>query len=251
MEKNKLLKTIGRYFMNGQCDKAVLKIKNKKLESHFFDNTEQCVGTIKVDDFDLQDSVLGLGSTQSFLNILKPFGEKIQFKIEGDDDNSSKILMSDGVFNSRYYLFDKSVITQVEIDESGLGDVGLEFKLNTEFIANFKKAKDAIADSKHFAIVSDDKSTRCVINYNQTTNNHILFKFTPDIKNSDDIKLVFDTTVFSEVINANIDFTEATLQVFINCQDFGGNILLITFKGLDWESSYYIIPKVLQTKDEE
>jgi hypothetical protein len=250
MEKDKLLKTIGRYFMNGQCDKAVLKIKNKTLESHFFDNTEQCVGKIRVSDFDLQDSVLGLGSTQSFLNILKPFGEKIQFKIEGDDENSSKILMSDGTFNSRYYLFDKSVIPQIEIDETGLGDVALEFKLNTEFIANFKKAKDAISDSKHFAIVSDDKSTRCVINYNQTTNNHILFKFTPDIKNSDDIKLVFDTSVFSEVINANIDFTEATLQIFKNCKDFD-NILLITFKGLDWESSYYIIPKVLQTKDEE
>jgi hypothetical protein len=250
MQKDKLLKTIGRYFMNGQCDKAVLKIKNKILESHFFDNSEQCVGTIKVKDFDLQDSVLGLGSTQSFLKILNPFADEIKFKIEGEDNNSSKILMSDGVFNSRYYLFDKSVIPQIEIDKEGLGDLVLEFNLNTEFISNFKKAKDAISDSKHFAIISDNKNTRCVINYNQQTNNHILFKFEPKIKESDNIKLAFDTQVFSEVINANMDFTEAKLQIFANCKDFE-NILLILFKGSDWESSYYIIPKILQNKEEE
>ena len=250
MQKEKLIKTIGKYFLNGQSKGAVLKIKDKILTSNFFTDTQQCVGELKVTDFDLQDSVLGIGATQGFLNILKPFGDEIQFKIEGDSDNSSKILMADKTFKSRYYLFDKSVIPQVEISAGGLGDIVLEFEINSEFIANFKKAKEAISDSNHFAIVSDDKNTRCVINYNQSTNNHILFNFVPQIKESDDIKLVFDIATFNEVLNANNDFSSAKLQVYANCTDFN-DILLITFEGIDWAAKYYIIPKLMATKDED
>lgn len=245
MQKEKLIKTINRYFLNNSVPQAVLKVENNTLTSKFLDNNQLCVGYIKVDDFQLNDCELGVGNTTSLLNILKPFSDEIKMKVDNDEEiGSIKLLMSDGNFNSRYYLFSPKSIPQVSIEESGLGDIILEFKLNSDFFTNFKKAKESISDSNHFAIVSDEKSTRCIINYNTNTSNHILFKFEPDNKNSNDIKLVFDSNLFLNIINNNSDYTECNIIIYNNCQNIN-DLMIIDIKGADYESKYYLIPKII------
>ena len=250
MEKNKLIKTINRYYLNGKTEGAVLEIKDNTLKSNFIDDSNTCVGVLKVDDFNFNNSVLGLGNTASFLQLLKPFDDDIRVKVDDGEENiGAKIIMSDGNFNSRYYLFSPEVISKVEIDEKGLGDIALEFELDNLFINNFKKSKDAISGCNHFAIVSDNKSTRCIINYNQSTNNHILFKFDVKEKNKD-VKLIFDLNIFNEILNNNTDFTESKLTIYSNCKDFD-NIMIIYLKGNDWECKYYFIPKKINSDTEE
>ena len=95
MNKQKLVRFINKYYLNGIADSVVLKSNSseQKLVTKFVSSDKTLLGIIQMDRWNFEDANIGVYTTEQLLKLLSVLDEDINVSItkSGDKTISMKI----------------------------------------------------------------------------------------------------------------------------------------------------------------
>lgn len=234
MKKDKINNIIKKYHLNGTIDSVKWSVgADKAVDVNFVSPDRTLVGSLRCIDVDIEESELGIYTTAQFQKLLSVFGDDINTSMLKVDGIARTLNMSDGESSVTYMLSDLSVIP-IAGKPKNTPEFQLKIKIDSEFISKFNKAKSALPDVSHVTFnckggknemiigYSSNNTTRITIPINATVNGELTYKS-------------FNSNYLKEVLSANTDATEATIEV----SDAG--LMMITYKGSDFTSTYFLV----------
>lgn len=238
MEKTKLDGFIKRYNLNG-CVESVKVESSKddnKLKTRFISEEKHVLGTVELKGENFGNSELGVLDTAKLKQLLGVLGNDISVSTVEHDGRIISLNFADGSTKVNCMLADISVIPKVPNMKS-LPDWDVVLPLNKEFMSRFIKAKGALPEVNTFTLLMSKKSGKLemVIGYSSINSNRVSIEVEPE-KDKDSVSdpISFSAKYFREILSANSDATEATLNVSSK------GLAFIEFETSDYSSQYYL-----------
>ena len=70
MHKQKLVRFINKYYLNGTVNSVILNSKSSKLAARFISGDKTLLGELEMDKWQFEDSEVGIYSTEQLLKLL-------------------------------------------------------------------------------------------------------------------------------------------------------------------------------------
>ena len=112
MHKQKLVRFINKYYLNGTVNSVVLNSKSNKLLARFISGDKTLLGELEMDKWQFEDSEVGIYSTEQLLKLLSVLDEDINVTINKAGDKSIALKVSDSSSSVNYMLSDTSIISK-------------------------------------------------------------------------------------------------------------------------------------------
>jgi len=234
MKKKQLTGFIDKYHLAGNANSVRLDVKDKKLSCNFITDDQNVVGSISMDNFDINDVTLGVYATSQLTKLLTALDDDIEFKVNNADSTAFSINLSDKTTDVTFMLADLSVIRQVP-GMKQLPDFNVKIKLTKDFADKFVKSKNALPETENFAIESDALGTNMILNYSTLNTNRITWPTTPEGEASDLKATCFSANLFKEILVANKEHETGFIEVS------SAGLARVSFTGKDYSSTYYLV----------
>jgi len=235
MNKQKLVRFISKYYLNGIVNSVVLnsKSKSQQLSARFVSGDKSLLGELTMDKWDFEDSDIGVYNTEQLIKLLSVMDEDINVSLTKSGDKSIAIKVSDSFSSVNYMLSDTSIINKPPQLKS-VPEFELNIDVTPQFISKFIAGKGALGETDNFTILTDDVSTKVVIGYASVNTNRVIIPVnTSKFSNIENVS--FNASVFKEVLSANKECESATFEVSSE------GLSRITFKVDDYKSTYYLV----------
>ena len=233
MEKKKLISFIDKYHLAGNANSVKLEIKNKTLHCKFITDDQNVIGSVTMNNFDIEDCILGVYATAQLTKLLTALDDDIEFKVNNADGTAFSIKISDKTTKVTFMLADLSVIRQVP-DLKNTPDWNVSFELTKDFTDKFIKSKNALPETENFAVQSNNGRTEMILNYSTLNTNRITWPI--NIPGASDLSATcFSANLFKEILQANKDCEYGELSVS------SAGLAKVVFKHAEGESSYYLV----------
>ena len=95
MKKKQLTGFIDKYHLAGNANSVRLDVKDKKLSCNFITDDQNVVGSVSMDNFDINDVTLGVYATSQLTKLLTALDDDIEFKVNNADNTAFSINLSD------------------------------------------------------------------------------------------------------------------------------------------------------------
>jgi len=234
MEKKQLTGFIDKYHLAGNANSVRLDVKDNKLNCNFITDDQNVVGSVSMDNFDIDDVTLGVYATSQLTKLLTALDNDVTMRVNNADETAYSINLSDKTTNVTFMLADLSVIRQVPAMKQ-LPDFNVKIKLTKDFADKFVKSKNALPETENFAIESDAMGTNMILNYSTLNTNRITWPTTPEGEQSDLKATCFSANLFKEILVANKDAEEGFIEVS------HAGLARVSFTGKDYSSTYYLV----------
>ena len=234
MKKTQITSFIEKYHLAGNANSVRLDIKDKKMSCNFITDDQNVVGSVSMDDFDIEDVTLGVYATSQLTKLLTALDEDVTLRVNNADGTAFSINLSDKTTDVTFMLADLSVIRQVPAMKQ-LPDFNVKIKLTKDFASKFVKSKNALPETENFAIESDALGTNMILNYSTLNTNRITWPTTPEGEASDLKATCFSANLFKEILVANKDAESGCIEVS------EAGLARVTFTGKDYSSTYYLV----------
>jgi len=234
MEKRKLTSFIDKYYLAGSANSVGLNVKDKTLSCEFITDDQNVVGSVSMNDFDVEDGTLGVYTTSQLTKLLTALDENIDVKVNKADNAAFSINVADKTTNVTFMLADLSVIRQVP-QMKGLPDFGVKIKLTKDFADKFIKSKNALPETENFAVESNGSGTKMILNYSTLNTNRITWPIIPETSTNDLSATCFSANLFKEILSANKDADEGYIEVS------KAGLARVSFTGKTYTSTYYLV----------
>ena len=234
MEKKQLTGFIDKYHLAGNANSVRLDVKDKKLSCNFITDDQNVVGSVSMDNFDIDDVTLGVYATSQLTKLLTALDEDIKFKVNDADGTAFSINLSDTTTNITFMLADLSVIRQVP-QMKQLPDFNVKIKLTKDFVDKYVRSKNALPETENFAVESDALGTEMILNYSTLNTNRITWPVTPEGESSDLPAVCFSANLLKEILVANKDAETGIIEVS------SAGLARVSFTGKDYSSTYYLV----------
>ena len=234
MEKNQITSFIDKYHLAGNANSVRLDIKDKTLSCNFITDDQNVVGSVSMDNFDVDDVTLGVYATSQLTKLLTALDDAITLRVNHADGTAFSIYISDKTTDVTFMLADLSVIRQVPAMKQ-LPDFNVKIKLTKDFADKFVKSKNALPETENFAIESDAMGTNMILNYSTLNTNRITWPTTPEGQSSDLKATCFSANLFKEILVANKDAETGYIEVS------SAGLAKVSFTGKDYTSTYYLV----------
>lgn len=228
MEKEKIIKFISKYNLNGNIESVIWKSENDELKTKFISDNKKLLGELHMKNIAFPECNIGINTTsqlKSFLSILDNFVniEITDTSLGINDDNTTV----------NYMLADTSIIPSTP-NLKYLPEMDILINLDKKFIETFIKSKNALSNINNFTVISSEGKAKIVIGHSNNNSNKISFEACT-LKGSKGIKnMSFLSDLFKEILVANKDFQYGTFEI----SDKG--ISKIEFSGQDYVSTYFL-----------
>ena len=233
MNKQKLVRFINKYYLNGTVNSVILNSKSSKLAARFISGDKTLLGELEMDKWQFEDSEVGIYSTEQLLKLLSVLDEDINVTINKAGDKSIALKVSDASSSVNYMLSDISIISKPPQLKS-VPNFELKIDVTPNFMNKFISGKSALAETDNFTVITDGSETKLVIGYASINTNRVIIPVTTtESSNIDNVS--FNANVFKEVLGANKECESATLEVS------SGGLARIAFKVDDYEVTYYLV----------
>ena len=235
MNKQKLVRFINKYYLNGIADSVVLKSNSTKelLSTRFVSSDKTLLGVIQMNKGNFEDADIGIYTTEQLLKLLSVLDEDINITITRAGDKALSMKLSDSLSSVNYMLSDPSII-----DEPPQLRTTPTFELSIDItptvISKFISGKSALPDTTTFTVITDNGDTQLVIGYSTVNTNRVNIPVTTSEFYSLD-KVSFNAEYFSNILIANKECESATLQVSSE------GIAKIDFKIDEYTSTYWLV----------
>tara|TARA_R110001632_G_scaffold204330_5_gene327815 strand:- start:115 stop:834 length:720 start_codon:yes stop_codon:yes gene_type:complete len=234
MEKKQLTGFIDKYHLAGNANSVRLDVKDKQLKCNFITDDQNVVGSVSMDNFDVEDVTLGVYATSQLTKLLTALDNDIKMRINNADGTAYSINLSDKTTNVTFMLADLSVIRQVPAMKQ-LPDFNVKIKLTKDFADKFVKSKNALPETENFAIESDAMGTNMILNYSTLNTNRITWPTTPEGEQVDLKATCFSANLFKEILVANKEAETGFIEVS------SAGLARVSFTGKDYSSTYYLV----------
>jgi len=233
MEKKKLISFIDKYHLAGNANSVKLEIKDKTLHCKFITDDQNVIGSVTMDNFDIDDGELGIYATSQLTKLLTALDDTVDFKVNKADSSAFSIKISDKTTKVTFMLADLSVIRQVP-DLKNTPDWNVSFELTKDFTDKFIKSKNALPETENFAVQSNNGTTEMILNYSTLNTNRITWPL--NIPDATDLSATcFSANLFKEILQANKDCEYGELNVS------NAGLAKVVFKLAEGTSTYYLV----------
>ena len=234
MNKQKLVRFINKYYLNGIVNSVILNSNSNKLSARFISGDKSLLGELHMDRWDFEDSEIGIYNTEQLLKLLSVLDEDINTTISKAGDKSIALKVTDSSSSVNYMLSDVSIINKPP-QLKMLPEFELSIDVTPQFINKFIAGKSALSETDNFTVITDDTSTKLVIGYASINTNRVTIPVTSTRKFSNIENVSFNANIFKEVLIANKECESATLEVSSE------GLSKITFKIDDYTVTYWLV----------
>ena len=233
MHKQKLVRFINKYYLNGTVNSVILNSKSSKLAARFISGDKTLLGELEMDKWQFEDSEVGIYSTEQLLKLLSVLDEDINVTINKAGDKSIALKVSDASSSVNYMLSDISIISKPPQLKS-VPNFELKIDVTPNFMNKFISGKSALAETDNFTVITDGSETKLVIGYASINTNRVIIPVTTtESSNIDNVS--FNANIFKEVLTANKECESATLEVSSE------GLSKITFRVDDFSVTYWLV----------
>jgi len=235
MNKQKLVRFINKYYLNGIADSVVLKSSSheQKLITRFVSSDKTLLGTIQMDKWDFEDANIGIYTTEHLFKLLCVLDEDIKVLIPKAGNKYYSIQVSDSVSSINYMLSDISIINEPPPLQN-IPNFELSINVTSTILNKFISGKSALPDSTTFTVITGETSTKLVIGYSSANTNRVTIPVvTSEFSSIDNVS--FNAEYFKEILDANKECESAFLQVSSE------GLAKIIFKVDDYTATYWLV----------
>ena len=235
MNKQKLVRFINKYYLNGIADSVVLKSNSseQKLVTRFVSSDKTLLGIIQMDRWNFEDANIGVYTTEQLLKLLSVLDEDINVSITKSGDKTISMKISDSLSSVNYMLSDPSIINEPP-QLQNIPNFELSVNVTPSVINKFISGKSALQDTSTFTVITDETSTKLVIGYSSVNTNRVTIPvITSDFTSIDNVS--FNAEYFSQILLANKECESAFLQISSE------GLAKINFKIDDYKSTYWLV----------
>ena len=235
MNKQKLVRFINKYYLNGIADSVVLKSNSneQKLFTRFVSSDKTLLGIIQMDRWNFEDVNIGIYTTEQLLRLLSVLDEDINVSITKAGDKAISMKISDSSSSVNYMLSDPSIINEPP-QLQNIPNFELSINVTPSVINKFISGKSALQDTTTFTVVTDETSTKLVIGYSSVNTNRVTIPVTTSSFTSID-NVSFNAEYFSQILLANKECESAILQVSSQ------GLIKIDFKIDNYVATYWLV----------
>ena len=235
MNKQKLVRFINKYYLNGIADSVVLKSNSneQKLYTRFVSNDKTLLGVIQMDSWNFEDANIGVYTTEQLLRLLSVLDEDISVSLTKSEDKAISLKISDLLSSVNYMLSDPSIINEPP-QLQNIPNFELSINVTPSVINKFISGKSALQDTSTFTVITDETSTKLVIGYSTVNTNRVTIPVvTSEFSHIDNVS--FNAEYFSSILVANKECESAFLQVSSQ------GLAKIIFKIDDYTATYWLV----------
>jgi len=235
MNKQKLVRFINKYYLNGIVNSVVLSSKSdsQQLSARFISGDKNLLGDLTMDKWNFEDSNIGVYNTEQLIKLLDVLDEDINLALTKSGDKALSLKVNDGASSINYMLSDTSIINDPPQMKT-IPDFELSVDVTPQFINKFIAGKGALAEADNFTVLTDGTNTKIVIGYAVTNTNRVTIPVTTS-RVSDIDKVSFSASMFKEILIANKECESATLEISSQ------GLSKINFKVDDYTSTYWLV----------
>jgi len=235
MNKQKLVRFINKYYLNGIADSVVLKSNSneQKLYTRFVSSDKTLLGVIQMDSWNFEDANIGVYTTEQLLKLLSVLDEDITVSLTKSEDKAISLKISDLLSSVNYMLSDISIINEPP-QLQNIPNFELSINVTPSVINKFISGKSALQDTTTFTVITDEISTKLVIGYSSVNTNRVTIPVTTsDFTSIDNVS--FNADYFSQILLANKECESAILQVSSQ------GLIKINFKIDNYVATYWLV----------
>tara|TARA_B100000287_G_C20572012_1_gene756949 strand:+ start:546 stop:1265 length:720 start_codon:yes stop_codon:yes gene_type:complete len=233
MQKTKLNRFIQKYNLNGNVNSVKWSAKDNTLSTKFVTSDKSLMGTVTVDNLQMDDGDVGVYTTDQLVKLLGVLGEDVTMDVSRAGDKAYSLKVKNGVVSIDYTLSDLSVIPDPP-QLKRLPDFQTQIKVDSSFIDTFIKGKSALSEAETFTIVNGNRGPEVIIGFSSTNSNRVNIPVEVTSNGLTD-NISFNANLFRDVLSANKECTSATLEVS------NDGLARINFKVDDYDSTYYVV----------
>ena len=235
MNKQKLVRFINKYYLNGIADSVVLKSNSskQKLSTRFVSSDKTLLGVIQMDSWNFEDANIGVYTTEQLLKLLSVLDEDITVSLTKSKDKAISLKISDLLSSVNYMLSDPSIINEPPQLQS-IPNFELSINVTSSVINKFISGKSALQDTTTFTVVTDEIYTKLIIGYSSVNTNRVTIPVTTSSFTSID-NVSFNAEYFSQILLANKECESAILQVSSQ------GLIKIDFKIDNYVATYWLV----------
>ena len=234
MQKSKLDKFIQKYSLGGNVNSVKWKSDGNTLSTAFITPDKSLLGTVSVDNINVETSELGVYQTDQLQKLLGVLGDDVNLTLTKAGDKAVSLKVKNDTVSVDYVLSDLSVIPDPPALKR-LPDFQTKVKLDSQFIDTFIKGKSALADVDMFTFVNDKSGNlTAVIGYSSTNTNRVTIPVETE-SNGLTEPVTFNANLFKEMLVANKECKSAVLEVS------NEGLAKVNFKVDDYDSTYFIV----------
>jgi len=234
MNKQTLIGFIQKYSLGGSVESVEWNCNKKILSSVFVSEDKTLMGEVVLKEFDFEDSKIGIYTTSQLSKMLSVLGEDINLSLNKIVDKYTSIKLQDSNTNVDYILADPEVIPKVPTLKD-LPDFSTTIKIDSNFINQFIKSKNALSDVDYFTIVTKGQA-KLIIGYSSINSNRISYNITTNGPSNLD-HISFSSDYFKEILLANKDISDGLLEISPD------GLARVTFSNSEYKTVYYLIQK--------
>jgi len=235
MNKQKLVRFISKYHLNGIADSVVLKsnLNDQKISTMFVSGDKTLLGKVEMTNWNFEDANIGVYTTEQLLKLLSVLDEDINVSVTKSGDKSISMKVSDSSSSVNYMLSDPSIINEPPKLQN-IPNFELSINMTPSVINKFISGKSALQDTTTFTVITDESSTRLVIGYSSVNTNRVTIPvITSEFSQID--KVSFNAEYFSNILVANKECESAYLQVSSE------GLAKISFKIDHYTATYWLV----------
>ena len=233
MNKQKLVRFINKYYLNGTVNSVILNSNSNKLSARFISGDKTLLGELEMDKWQFEDSEVGIYNTEQLLKLLSVLDEDVNVSISKAGDKSIALKVTDAFSSLNYMLSDVSIINKPpQLKE--VPEFEVKIDVTPQFVNKFIAGKGALAETDNFTVLTDGSNTKLVIGYAAINTNRVTLPVTTSQSSNID-NVSFNANIFKEVLTANKECESATLEVSSE------GLAKIVFKVDDFSVIYWLV----------
>jgi len=236
--KTQLQSIIAKYHL-GEIEQIKWEIENKKLNINFLAPSNMVLGSVKCNDFQMEDANLAIYNTKKLANLISICNGDLMLDLERQMEIITKLKIADLNFNLEYALSDPLLIKKVGTAKAVDGWY-VELQLSSEEIGNILKAKSAMSEVEQFLVTTTkdlDNMDVCELIFGDEIghNNKITYQL-KGVINKEHMKIKYNSNMLKTILNANKDMDEGTFKIS------NAGLMYLHFTDGVIESEYYMVP---------
>jgi len=233
INKNKLVDSIEKYYLNGLTESVKFSINNNNLVIPFSTTTRDVTGKI-VMPIELNDAEFGIFETSPFLKLLKILDTNIEIEYQQQYSIIEKLLIEDNQYKMMFSVSDISLIPKtpnvIDIEYQ------LTYDIEPDFVTRFIDCKKALGpDVKTFVLEPQAEIARIILGDPSGYANKLEFEIPAKTEGFPFGSLLFPSDVLKEILTANKNFDSGIMKVN------EGGLMYLMFTEEDVSSQYYIM----------
>ena len=211
MNKITLDTFIQKYNLGGNVNSVKWDSDGSTLSTRFISPDKSLLGELTLSKQSLPIFEVGVYDTPLLSRMLGTLADNVDFTLIQVDNTPVAFHFTDTIISVDYVLAAIGVIPDVP-ELKNVPEFNTLVNIDSQFINSFIRGKSALADIETFVIKPIDGGLEFIIGYTDINSNRISIKTQSGAVALTE-SVVFNANLFKEVLNANKECSQATLQI--------------------------------------